>query len=155
LAREACPALRDRREGAEEKMTNLKIRRFTACLAAIGVLLFFVGDEYCALASEPIYQGQPESYWVNLLTNKLNSYSLGAIWLKLGSNAHLHKNYIFRVNTALDEKGNIKSAQYGKIYGDFEEALTTYLNAETNSRELEFDMQHNLGAGGKSGWFTY
>jgi len=68
-------------------MTKLKIGRFAACLTAIGALVFLAGDEYCALASEPIYQGQPESYWVNQLTNKLNSYSLGAISVKLGSNA--------------------------------------------------------------------
>jgi hypothetical protein len=67
---------------------------------------------------------------------------------------HLHKNYIFRVNTVLDEKGNIKSAQYGKIHGDFEEALTTYLNPELNSHELEYDMKHNLGQGGNNFYIT-
>jgi len=55
----------------------------------------------------------------------------------------------------LDKNGNVKSAQYGKIYGDFEEVLTTYFNPEPNSRELEYDMQHNLGPGGKNSYFTY
>ena len=29
------------------------------------------------------------------------------------------RNYFFRVHTVLDENGNVKSALYGKIYGDF------------------------------------
>ena len=85
---------------------------------------------------------------------KTNRWNFGKL-RNVNDYDHLHKNYIFRVNTTLDEKGNIKSAQYGKIYGDFEEVLTTYLSAETNSNELEYDMQHNLGPGGKSGWFKY
>ncbi len=85
---------------------------------------------------------------------KTNRFNFGKL-RNVNDYDHLHKNYLFRVNTALDEKGNIKGAQYGKIYGDFEEVITTYLNAEPNSRELEYDMQHNLGPGGKSGWFTY
>ena len=68
---------------------------------------------------------------------------------------HLHKNYLVRVSTVLDEHGNIKSAQYGKIYGDFEEVVWMFLNPETNSLDLEFDPKHNLGRGGNSGWPIY
>lgn len=85
---------------------------------------------------------------------KTNRWNFG----KLGSANnydHLRKNYFLRVNTTLDEKGHIKSAQYGKIYGDFESAFTTYLNPETNSLELEYDMKHNLGQGGKNFYITY
>lgn len=67
---------------------------------------------------------------------------------------YLHKNYFFRVNTVTDAEGKIISAQYGKIYGDFEQALTTYLNPEPNSRELEYNM-HNLGPGGNNSYFVY
>jgi hypothetical protein len=35
--------------------------------------------------AEPYYQGKPESYWVNLLTN-LNSYQTQKNWLELGTN---------------------------------------------------------------------
>jgi hypothetical protein len=84
-------------------------------------------------------------------TNRWNFGKLGS----LNDYDHLRKNYFLRVNTVLDEKGNVKSAQYGKIYGDFEEALTTYLNPEPNSRELEYDMRHNLGPGGNNFYFTY
>jgi hypothetical protein len=68
---------------------------------------------------------------------------------------HLHKNYLLRVSTVLDGQGNVKSAQYGKIYGDFEEVVWMFLNPETNSLDLEFDPTHNLGRGGSSGWPIY
>jgi len=84
-------------------------------------------------------------------TNRWNFGKLGS----LNDYDHLRKNYFLRVNTVLDEKGSVKSAQYGKIYGDFEEVLTTYFNPDPNSRELEYDMQHNLGSGGKNFYFTY
>jgi hypothetical protein len=63
-------------------------------------------------------------------------------------------NYLFRVRTRLDEKGKVKSALYGKIYGgfDFGAAVTNcglkigsyYLNPEPNSRNMEFDPKRNL-----------
>jgi len=68
---------------------------------------------------------------------------------------HLHKNYIFRVNTVLDERGKVRSAQYGKIYEDFESAVSMYLNPETNSLSIEYDMEHNLGRGGKDFYLRY
>jgi hypothetical protein len=55
----------------------------------------------------------------------------------------------------LDDKGNVKSACYGKIYGDFEEVVLTYLNPQQNSRDLEFDMKNNLNSKGISGWAKY
>jgi hypothetical protein len=67
---------------------------------------------------------------------------------------HVRKNYLLRVNTVTDGKGRVISAEYGKIYGDFDEALTTYLNPEPDSRELEYNM-HNLGPGGNNSYFTY
>jgi len=80
---------------------------------------------------------------------KTNRWHFGKL-ANVNSYDELHKNYFLRVNTVLDEKGNIKSAQYGKIYGDFDQPFTTYLNPDSNSREIEYDMQHNLGQGGKN-----
>lgn len=54
-----------------------------------------------------------------------------------------NRNYFFRVRTVLDENGNIKSALYGKIYGDFMQ-FTYYLNPTPNDRNVEFDPKHNL-----------
>jgi len=58
-------------------------------------------------------------------------------------------NFFFRVRTVLDEKGNVKSANYGKIYGDFMN-FRYYFNPEVNSRNVEFDPKQNLLRGLKS-----
>jgi hypothetical protein len=51
--------------------------------------------------------------------------------------------YFLRVRTVLDENGNVKSALYGKIYGDFMQ-FSYYLNPTPNSRNMEFDPKRNL-----------
>jgi len=48
-----------------------------------------------------------------------------------------NRSYFFRVRTVLDEYGNVKSALYGKIYGDFMD-FTYYLNPAPNDRSIEF-----------------
>jgi hypothetical protein len=53
------------------------------------------------------------------------------------------RNYFFRIRTVLDEEGNVKSACYGKIYGDFMD-FRYYLNPTPNSRNVEFDPKRNL-----------
>lgn len=53
------------------------------------------------------------------------------------------RNYFFRVRTELDHQGNVVSAHYGKIYGDFMQ-FTYYLNPTPNSRNIEFDPKQNL-----------
>ncbi len=69
-----------------------------------------------------------------------------------------HRNYYFRCRTKTDDQGNIISANYGKIYGDFnfdaarEEwgyratllMMTTYFNPTPNDRNVEFDPKRNL-----------
>jgi hypothetical protein len=54
-----------------------------------------------------------------------------------------NRNYFFRVRTVLDEKGNVTSALYGKIYGDFMR-FVYYLNPTPNDRNIEFDPKQNL-----------
>ena len=69
------------------------------------------------------------------------------------------KCYCFRIRTERDERGNIKSSLYGKIYGDpsfFLEgrdrwkqkicgiSFLYYLNFTPNDRNLEWDMKNNL-----------
>ena len=54
-----------------------------------------------------------------------------------------NRNYFFRVRTVLDANGNVKSALYGKIYGDFMQ-FTYYINPTPNSRNMEFDPKNNL-----------
>ena len=70
---------------------------------------------------------------------------------RLGDSEYL----VFRVRTVLDDKGNIISARYGKIYGPIEYgdsdsnqggrvSFTYYLNPMDNDRNLEFDPSRNL-----------
>jgi len=61
-----------------------------------------------------------------------------------------NQNYFFRVRTVLDEKGQIKSALYGKIDGAVQFwdnggiVFTYYLNPTPNDRNMEFDPKKNL-----------
>lgn len=59
------------------------------------------------------------------------------------SNQDLSRNYYLRVRTVLDDDGNIISANYGKIYGDFM-SLIYYFNPRENDRNVEFDPHQNL-----------
>ena len=63
--------------------------------------------------------------------------------------------YQFRIRSKYDEKGDLKEAYYGKIYGDFEIegddkkgligiAFLYYLNPNPLGRNLEWDMKNNL-----------
>jgi hypothetical protein len=62
------------------------------------------------------------------------------------------QNYFFRIRTKKDEKGNIESALYGKIYGNIMFSPSKkatidflyYLNPDTNDRNLESDYKKNL-----------
>jgi hypothetical protein len=64
------------------------------------------------------------------------------------------QNYFFRVRSVLDERKQIKSALYGKIYGDIGFDVingnpaylffTYYLNPAPNDRNMEFDPKRNL-----------
>lgn len=59
------------------------------------------------------------------------------------TNRDLNRNYYFRVRTKVDDRGNIVSAHYGKIYGDFMQ-FRYYLNPTPNDRNVEFDPKRNL-----------
>ena len=62
---------------------------------------------------------------------------------KVTDDAKLDRNYYFRVRSKLDEDGNIISANYGKIYGDFM-SFIYYFNPTPNDRNVEFDPSRNL-----------
>ena len=61
-----------------------------------------------------------------------------------------NRNYFFRVRTIKDDKGNIESALYGKIYGNIGLSISKsisilyYLNPDSNDRNLESDYKKNL-----------
>ena len=64
------------------------------------------------------------------------------------------QNFYIRIRTEMDDKGVVKSALYGKMYGDFgldpinsKTSLilfTYYINPEPNSQNIEFDPKQNL-----------
>ncbi|MDB6031384.1 MAG: hypothetical protein JWM16_1722 [Verrucomicrobiales bacterium] len=70
------------------------------------------------------------------------------------------QNYYFRIRSKLDDTGGIKSALYGKVYGDFVIdpinsktsfiLFTYYINPEPNSRNVEFDPSKNLARKSKA-----
>jgi len=62
---------------------------------------------------------------------------------KSKTNAVRFRNHWMRVRTKTDEKGNIISANYVKIYGDFPD-IVYYFNPTPNDRNLEFDPSGNL-----------
>jgi hypothetical protein len=59
---------------------------------------------------------------------------------------------VYRVRSSCDEKGNVVSAHYGKIYGPLEAPrdlarrfkVMSYFNPTPNDRNLEFDGKNNL-----------
>ena len=69
-----------------------------------------------------------------------------------GTKTDCDKNrcYAFRIRTKYDELGQVKSALYGKVYGDFDMndidgvRFLYYLNPTPNDRNLEWDMKTNL-----------
>ena len=60
------------------------------------------------------------------------------------TNRDRRRNYYFRVRTETNDKGEIISAHYGKIYGEFGGRVTYYFNPTPNDRNVEFDPQKNL-----------
>jgi hypothetical protein len=73
--------------------------------------------------------------WVVSDTEKTDS--------QLGTKMDAHHNYYFRVGSVVDEQGKLKTALYGKIYGEFPN-FTYYLNPTPNDRNLEFDPLKDL-----------
>jgi hypothetical protein len=59
------------------------------------------------------------------------------------TNRDENRSYYFRVRTIMNEGGQIESANYGKIYGDFMN-FTYYCNPTPNDRGMEFDRKRNL-----------
>lgn len=59
------------------------------------------------------------------------------------SNWDQFRAYYFRVRSKLDKNGNVVTANYGKIYGDFMN-FHYYLNPTPNDPNVEFDPKRNL-----------
>jgi hypothetical protein len=79
-----------------------------------------------------------QSEWIQTDNRKPN--------VPIKTNRDPNRNFYFRVRTKLDENGNVVSARYGKIYGDFMQ-FSYYLNPTPNDRNIEFDPKQNLLGG--------
>ena len=91
------------------------------------------GSDLRSAQEAPVEGYQPK--WVQMKSLKPGAGYTG--------NWDANRNYYIRVRTQLDEHGNVISALYGKIYGDFMQ-FTYYLNPTPNDREIEFDLNRNL-----------
>lgn len=84
----------------------------------------------------------------------INTFSRWKGWFGGGdgikTDCDKNRNYAFRIRTKYDASGNVESAYYGKIYGDFNikdvegVEFLYYLNPTPNDRNLEWDMKNNL-----------
>lgn len=95
-----------------------------------------VGSVLRSLHEAPEYGYQPE--WFQWTRRRAGESTK--------SNMNLDRFYYTRVRTELDQEGKVKSAFYGKIYGDFL-YFTYYLNPTPNSRNLEYGGKTNLISG--------
>jgi hypothetical protein len=105
------------------------IQEFTAPTYYLGSQ----GSELRSAEEAPADGYQPE--WIQTDNRKAGQL--------VKTNRDLNRNYYFRVRTKVDDRGNIVSAHYGKIYGDFMQ-FSYYLNPTPNSRNVEFDPKQNL-----------
>ncbi len=127
------------------------------------LLLTFQGDEANGILESPMPDAQTycwirrapeEGYSREISFSEATSSDLQRI-----EGLDAKKCYCFRIRTNRDERGNIKSSLYGKIYGDpsfFLEgsdrwkqkicgiSLLYYLNPTPNDRNLEWDRKNNF-----------
>ena len=106
--------------------------------AGDGIQPFTVSDLEKTSALRSPHEAPENGYepqWVKTQSQRPGEYS------RYGIDESL--NFFFRVRTILDEKGNVKSANYGKIYGDFMN-FCYFFNPTPNLRNVEFDTTRNL-----------
>jgi len=102
-----------------------------------GLIPFFFDESFKNSKLRSVYSAPSESYLDRWSLNKARSDSV------ITGNIDKSRNYYFRVRTIINEQGEVESAHYGKIYGEFP-SITYYLNPTPNDRNLEFDPKQNL-----------
>ncbi len=104
-----------------------------------GLIPFFFDENFKNSKFRSVYTSPYENYldkWpLHMVRNGAGIPATG--------NMDKSRNYYFRVRTKLNEKGEVESAHYGKIYGEFP-GISYYLNPTPNDRNLEFDPKQNL-----------
>lgn len=102
-----------------------------------GLIPFFIKHAASDFGSN---YSAPESGYINHFSIYGNKKGEGQ---PVTGNKDKKRNYYFRVRTATDDKGEIISAHYGKIYGEFTEIIY-YINPTPNDRNVEYNVQRNL-----------
>ena len=104
-----------------------------------GLIPFYIEERFRDSAYRSAYHAPEEGY-----ENVLNLYKArdAEAGTDLG-NLDSQRNYYFRVRTVTNEHGEIISAHYGKIYGEFP-SIVYYMNPTPNDRNLEFQPGRNL-----------
>ncbi len=109
-----------------------------------GIQEFYVPDAEKGSDLRSPHEAPPEGYqpqWVQTDNRKPGQLP--------ETNQDPNRNYFLRIHTILNPDGRVKSALYGKIYGDFMQ-FRYYLNPTPNDRNIEFDPKQNLLKGLKS-----
>ncbi len=104
-----------------------------------GLIPFFFDEKFKSSKFRSVYAAPLEGYLDEWSLHKSRNGSGNPTTGNMDKN----RNYYFRVRTKLNEQGEIESAHYGKIYGEFP-SITYYLNPTPNDRNLEFDPKQNL-----------
>jgi hypothetical protein len=105
---------------------------------ADGIQEFYVSDTEKGSDLRSPHEAPPEGYqpqWAQTDNRKPGR--------PVNTNQDPNRNYFFRIHTILDAGGTVKSAFYGKIYGDFMQ-FRYYLNPTPNDRNIEFDPKQDL-----------
>lgn len=102
-----------------------------------GLIPFHLDNKYRASRYKSEYMSPATGYVSRLSLSKTRKGS------EIKGNFDKSRNYYFRVRTITNENGDIESAHYGKIYGEFP-SIAYYFNPTPNDRNLEFDPQKNL-----------
>lgn len=90
------------------------------------------------------FEAPQNGYLPELLKEKSDTLETGVV-----TNLKRKVDYIYRVRTKVDEKGNIVEAKYGKASGEFEfgrkgQIRLIYWYNPSGTRNLEFDPEQNL-----------
>jgi hypothetical protein len=103
-------------------------------------------EEFCTLMSD--HEARPDNYSSNIVFRIYRKDGRYVTEERITENDYL----VFKTRNRYDEKGNVVSSHYGKIYGPLEVPgnisrivrFTYYFNPTPNDRNLEFDGKNNL-----------
>ena len=103
-------------------------------------------EEFSALMSD--HEARSDNYSSNIVSRVYKQNGAYVYEDQITENDYL----VYRVRSRCDEKGNVVSAHYGKIYGPLEAPrdlarriiVISYFNPTPDDRNLEFDGKNNL-----------